>query len=85
MQLVRAGRFDDVIPIESVRSVLDIIPDLPKELVSEVTLWPIAFLDELRVCLSVMGPDALQEEVAILRERVRIQKEKSDKKEKDDN
>lgn len=82
--VVRAGRFDDVIRVDSVRAVHDIIPDLPERLVEEVQRWPIAFVDELRLRLDVLGPDRLHDEVALLRERVRLQRTKRDDDEPDD-
>ena len=70
--VIRAGRFDDVIEVTSVRKTKDLIPELDAVLLAELDEWPIAFVEELRVRLDVLGKDTLEEEIQQLRERVRI-------------
>lgn len=67
----RAGRFDEV--IEVIRSVAPstILPSgISDEVIKEVDSWPIAYVQELKARLEVLGVEVLEEEMNDLRPRV---------------
>ncbi len=70
--VVRAGRFTDQFKVQRVRSVHDIIPEAEGKLHEELQDWPIAFLDELRIRIDVLGWEEATSEsrMAIMRQRV---------------
>lgn len=70
--VIRAGRFDDIIEVTRVREPLDIVPDAEESLLKEIEDWPISYVEELRVRLEVLGRDALESELPLLRERVKF-------------
>lgn len=71
--VVRAGRFTDQIEVKQIRQAGDIIPEVNGELLVEINRdWPVAFIDELRVRIDVLGlADATSEQrIAEMRQRV---------------
>jgi hypothetical protein len=66
----RPGRFDEVECVERILSPADRYPDLPAHVAEEVDDWPVAFVEDLHKRLEILGPEALDKEVARMRMRV---------------
>lgn len=68
--IVRAGRFDEIEPVERVLAPKDIIDWLPEDVLQEIDKWPVSFVEELRLRLDILGKDCLPQELEKLRSRV---------------
>ena len=68
--IVRAGRFDEIEPVERVLAPKDIIDWLPEDVLQEIYKWPLSFVEELRLRLDILGKDCLPQELEKLRSRV---------------
>jgi len=69
--VTRAGRFDEWVKVDRVLAPGDFIPGLNDKVLKEIDNWPIAFIEELKARMEVLGGENLEEELASLRERVK--------------
>ncbi|MEM1349748.1 MAG: AAA family ATPase [Myxococcota bacterium] len=84
--ILRPGRFDDTIEITDVgRGVrADLLAELPETIRAGAADLPMAYLEELRIRVDVLGPErALEQLLDLAQRRARISSETSDSKEGD--
>lgn len=77
--ILRAGRFDEIEQVERVVTSKDLIPELSEEQAKELDKWPVAFLNELKNRVIVLGEEHLEEEIEKLQSRVNNNTKKPDK------
>jgi len=78
--LLRAGRIDDFIIVENMEDeiILSILGIENKELLSHVKEWPVAYIDELKTRIQVIGKERAVKSIEELNIRVEELKEKED-------
>jgi len=84
--LLRAGRVDDYIIVENMEEeiILNILGEENKELLPRVIEWPVAYIDELKTRIQVIGKERAVESIEALNKRVEELRTKDEDEDEDE-